>query len=733
MKYLQLPVKNKKFDFKELIDKRSIMCALITISLILISVFCFTNSYYRLFQALKDFGQTIAYTFCEIFKIPNDIELNINTLNFGFPTVGGAVPILPPAFIPISFDSYKAKLELYLLVFNMDNFKKYFGDISIILRMSLMLILLSVILVVILKLLICRVFNKTNNDYNVDSRMLRIAKNFGTVVYMPIKDSIIGHIEFIKNTKVYWYIWVSIFCISFNIVSIAFSFFAYYFYFAITISFDTLYLQIYKLFVDISPLFTSGGLLISIPIIMYIINNLRTARAEGLLYQFEMINNKFIKLVGIIVMNVGTMGKGKTTLLVSMLLSVQRIHRKKALELMHNYQTMFPNFSWINFELELKRAIMYGQINNLRSAKRFINKKAFRFNKNSNSVKIFDYDFVKYGLEYDDKKSVKSIFEILDNYARCYFIYFISSTLMISNLSIRDDTLVIDKGNFPLFDGDFFNRSSWNVKNDSTYCHILDFDMMRLGQKIIEDNQFNGVLEFFVMGITEIAKERGNQNDLKEVKKSDETANQKNDFFDRFIKLVRHYATIDGYPFAFIALDDQRTGALSTDIVNLVSIVHIDSVTDRKCSLPFFRFYKWFHALTYDKFVEVNGTWDKLRFNRSDNTIITYLLWNVLAAIHRHFEKMYNLYGYKQLTLSIVDGLTGEKKPEQYPYFIINQKDYRNRFATDCYGSLLDSGSDLGLDDIPCYESLYPTKYEYERQHSYFINDVEKFNKKTKK
>lgn len=733
MKYVNLPINEKKLHFKDLIDKRSIICVIITISMILISAFCFTNSYYRLFQAFKDFGQTIAYMFCEMFGIPNDIELNINTLNFGLPFVGGAVPILPPAFLPTSFDSYKAKLELYLLVFNLDNFKFYFGDISVYLRMSLMFILLSVIIVVILKLLIRRIFNKTNNDYNVDSRMLQIARKFGTVVYMPLKDSITGYIEFIKNTKVYWYIWVSIFCISFNIVSIAFSFFAYYFYFAITISFDTLYIQIYKLFVDISPLFTSGGLLISVPIIIYIVNNLRTLRAEGLLYQFEAVNNKFIKLVGIIVMNVGTMGKGKTTLLVSMLLSVQRMHRKKALELMHNYQTMFPNFSWIKFELELKRAIMHKQINNLRTVRKFVNKKAIRFNNNSISSKIFDYDFLKYGMEYDDKKSIKSIFEILDNYARCYFIYFIASTLMISNLSIRDDTLIIDKGNFPLFDGDFFNRSSCSVKNDNTYSHILDFDMMRLGQKIIEDNQFNGVLEFFVMGITEIAKERGNQNDLKEVKKIDEIANQKNDYFDRFIKLVRHYATIDGYPFAFIALDDQRTGALSTDIVNLVSIVHIDSVTDRKCSLPFFRFYKWFHAITYEKFVETKGTWDKLRFNRSDNTIIMYLFWNFLAAIHRHFEKMYNVYGYKQLTLNIVDGLTNEKKPEQYPYFIIFQKDYRNRFATDCYGSLLDSGSELGLSDIPGYETLYPTKDEFERQHSYFINDVEKFNKKKNK
>lgn len=727
MKYIELTIKNKKFDIRNLIDKHSIICVLITMSLLLISVFCFKNSYYRLFQAFKDFGQTIAYTFCELFQISNDIELNINTYNFGFSGIDG---VAPPVFIPSSFENYKLKLNLYLIVFNMDNFKFYFGDTSVYLRMSLMIILLSVILIVILKLLIRRIFNKTNNKYNVDSSMLRIAKKFGTVAYMPIKKVVVNHVDFIKNTKIFLYLWVLIFCISFNILSIAISFLAYYFYFAISINFSTLYVQIYKLFVDIAPLFTSGGLLISIPIIIYIMNNLRIVRAEGLLYQFEAVNNKFIKSVGIIVMNVGTMGKGKTTLLVSMLLSVQRMHRKKALELMHNYQTMFPNFPWINFELELKRAIMYNKITNLRTARKFVNKKAIRFKNNSCVSKIFDYNYLKYGLDYDDKKSIKSIFEILDNYARCYFIYFIASTLLVSNLSIRDDMLIIDKGNFPLVDGDFFNRTSCSVKNGSTYSHILDFDMMRLGQKIIEDNQFNGVLEFFVMGITEIAKERGNQNDLKELKKSDETANQKNDYFDRFLKLVRHYATIDGYPFAFIALDDQRTGALSTDIVNLVSIVHIDNVTDRKCSLPFFRFYKWFHAVTYEKFVEVNGTWDKLRFNRSDNTIVTYLIWNVLSSIHRHFEKMYNIYGYKQLTLNIVDGLTGEKKPEQYPYFILFQKDYRSRFATDCYGSLLDNGSELGLSDIPCYENLYPTKDELEQQHSYFISDVEKFNKK---
>lgn len=236
--------------------------------------------------------------------------------------------------------------------------------------------------------------------------MLRIAKNFGTVAYMPLKNIFCKHIEFVKNTKIFLYLWVLIFCISFNILSIAISFLAYYFYFAISINFSTLYVQIYKLFVDISPLFTSGGLLISIPIIIYIVNNMRIARAEGLLYQFEAVNNNFIKSVGIIVMNVGTMGKGKTTLLVSMLLSVQRMHRKKALELMHNYQTMFPNFPWINFELKLKCAIMHNEITNLRTARKFVNKKAFRFKNNSCVLKIFDYDYVKYGLEYDDKKAL---------------------------------------------------------------------------------------------------------------------------------------------------------------------------------------------------------------------------------------------------------------------------------------------------------------------------------------
>ena len=57
--------------------------------------------------------------------------------------------------------------------------------------------------------------------------------------------------------------------------------------------------------------------------------------------------------------------------------------------------------------------------------------------------------------------------------------------------------------------------------------------MLRLGKKVMENNPKAGSFEFGVASITEIGKERGNNLELKEVKKGTDEANQKNDLFNR--------------------------------------------------------------------------------------------------------------------------------------------------------------------------------------------------------
>ena len=50
------------------------------------------------------------------------------------------------------------------------------------------------------------------------------------------------------------------------------------------------------------------------------------------------------------------------------------------------------------------------------------------------------------------------------------------------------------------------------------FAHILDFDVLRLGKKVIENNPKAGSFEFGVVVITEVGKERANNLELKELK-----------------------------------------------------------------------------------------------------------------------------------------------------------------------------------------------------------------------
>ena len=62
---------------------------------------------------------------------------------------------------------------------------------------------------------------------------------------------------------------------------------------------------------------------------------------------------------------------------------------------------------------------------------------------------------------------------------------------------------------------------------------------------VLENNPRAGSFEFGVVAITEIGKKRGNNLELKEVRKGADDTNQKNDLFNSWLKMCRHSATVD--------------------------------------------------------------------------------------------------------------------------------------------------------------------------------------------
>jgi hypothetical protein len=456
-----------------------------------------------------------------------------------------------------------------------------------------------------------------------------------------------------------------------------------------------------------------------IPGAWLIFEYIRRKAAIAKLRRYERRNCGFINELPIVSMTCGSMGKKKTTAVTDMALSQEVMFRRKAYELLQKNDMKFAFFPWISLEKELQTCMRYKTVYNLATIKEWIELKRRRFNKHHNSdLQLYGYDYKRYGLKYDDNLKVYDLFDVLSVYAQLYFIYVIESSILVTNYSIREDNLLIDNGNFPLWHSDFFPSKHSDY---SRHSHILDFDVLRLGKKVIEDNPSAGSFEFGVVVITEIGKERGNTLELREVKKKTEDANQKNDLFNSWLKMCRHSATVDNFPFIKVFTDEQRPESWGADARDLADILHISKCGDERLALPFYTIEEMVSEWTFDKFMNL---YCDLRFRRSDNTLLVHLLKSVISLIYSRNVRFCNSYGFSVLEVEKERG-TMDGKIEKKKYYLMNKKIYSERFCTDCFSDYFNDiakKTKVGLNDYKEYSAVKATVNELKQQNSYFID-----------
>ena len=309
-----------------------------------------------------------------------------------------------------------------------------------------------------------------------------------------------------------------------------------------------------------------------------------------------------------------------------MVLSQEVMFRQKALEILQNNDMKFPYFPWIAFEDELRRCMEHGTVYNLASVKEWVALKRSRFARHHSIYwQIYGYELQKYGDTFDDALKVNGLFEVPETYAMAYFIYVLESSLIVANYSIRTDNALLDCGNFPLWLTDFFPK---HRRECSRHAHILDFDVLCLGKKVLENNPKVGSFEFGVVAITEMGKERGNNLELKEVKKGADDTNQKNDLFNSWLKMCRHSATVDNFPFIKVFTDEQRPESWGADARDLCDVLYINSCGDMRLSLPFYTIEEMLSEWAFNRFMCL---YEDFRFRRGDNTLLVHILKSITA------------------------------------------------------------------------------------------------------
>lgn len=691
----------------------------LTIAFILLGAFVFRVAYCRTIEGLIDLYGSFKYYFCVLFGFPVD----------GISSVAERSKVLNwDVILPADFETFKVNcIAFFRLFISEENFLSWLnstgGKAGV--WAKIFVILLPCILAVIIA--IKRLYAKGNTKHNVDTVPLRVFKKISAVTYQPTKRFVCGYIDFLREHNWIWISWLIMWAFHLNIASIVIEFFAYYFFFSVSFRVDTIYTQFVKLAIDLQPLFRFfpwWSLSVAAYCLLY---NFRKKIALNRLRHFEAKNCGFINELPIVSMACGSMGKKKTTLITDMTLSQEVMFRQKALSILQENDMKFPYFPWICFEKELQKCMEYHTVYNLATVKEWIKKKRRRYEKHGETTgQLYGYDEKRYGMFYRDGLKESHIFDILETYAQAYFIYVLQSSLIVSNYAIRTDSEILNAGNLPLWITDFFSD---NVRRGG-YSHILDFDVLRLGKKVLENNPKSGSFEFGVVAITEIGKERGNNLELKEVKKAVNETNQKNDLFNSWLKMCRHSATVDNFPFIKVFTDEQRPESWGADSRDLCEIITILSAGEQRLALPFYTIEEMVIEWVYGRFIDLYADF---RYNRGDNTLLIHILKTVTAWLWKHNVKIHNKYAYSVLTVAKQAG-TMDGKIRRKKYYLCNRKIYSRRFSTDCFSDYFNEqakNADVGLNDYEEYAAEKATVAELKAQNSYFINSLYKCDEET--
>lgn len=707
-----------------------IVCVAITLAFICVSVFVFPNALGRLIESGRDFGLSVAYYFCEMFGIEHAITPTVNTFpKFPFfPSYGENTPVTP---LPDNVQDFKNNWGVYWQLWvDKVNFYGYLDFIGNLLFTLCKIVIIALPILFIIWVAFKRYLKAENNDYDKDSKPLRIFKAIAKRVYCPVKAWFIGLVTFIREHKPYYVIWAVIWAYNFNFITIFIEFLAFYFYFVMSFDIAGIYRQVYKLFLDLSVPFTFIPLWAWAVVAVIVLEVISRRIAYNRLYHRERRNRGFINERGVVTFVVGTMGAGKTLQITDMSLSTEVQFRDMAFEIILETDMKFPFFPWINLENAIKQQIERHDIFDLPSCRKWVRNACRTFTNTPQRENIYGYDYERYGLTYDDKLKLTDIWTALEDYACAYFIYTVQSSLLLSNYSVRTDMLFSDLGNFPLWNGDFFKRDSRHIESYSRHAHILDFDMLRLGRKMLEDNPNRNAFGFGVYIISEIDKERKNTPELKEIKASAGECNQKNDLFNVLLKMSRHACVVANRVFIKIFADLQRPTSLGADARELGEIVEIKDKGEKTLALPFFAPFHFFNALFGWLYGKFQNFYVQYRYNRADNTLFLYCLKSVTAVLNHYCERTMNTFGSQTLTLEVENGAR-EGEVKQSKYYRQSKKIYSKRYSTDCLSGIFETRGTVnavGLDDMREYADIMATNAELGLQNSHFQTEIINLN-----
>ena len=734
-------------------DYRHYICIGITL-LFLGLGFLFPNALPRIGEAARDLGTSVVYYFYSLLLDKADACPIRPTVLLEQSWQWAPSPWKPVRIFPWTWEEFKVLWGIYWsLWITPDNFLDYMFSLSTLLEISLRVLILVLPLVVPLCLMAQKYTEEQDEEKPCeDSKQLRRFKRLLYVTAYPVARWCRDFVEFVRENKLYYQTWLCIWLVYFNVISIGIAAFAFYFYFVASFDLISLYTQLVKLLLDLTPVIRFIPGIAWIVIGFLFLNHLAKESGYARLQHNECKNRGFLNERGVVTVIYGNMGTGKTRMLTSLALSAEKQLRDDALEILLETDMKFPNFPWVRLRAEVKQRMEERKIVDVFSIRRWIRawKKEFLYFENEQLIpwyqrkfrkgKIkeditFGYDTGHYRTTYNDNLKIVHLYDAIEDYAQAYFVYAVQTSLVFSNYSIRVDFDRTENGHFPLYNDDFFRRNPKYQDMYSRYCHIVDFDMLRLGKRMLEDNPNKNALGFGVYVVSEIDKERKNELEIrkqasaKKKSRSDEAeeegCSQNNDLFNACLKMIRHATVIANRVFVKVLCDLQRPEDWGAGGREVGEVVFIESKGEKSPVLPFFSPY-WITRVLYS----VHSLFERFYLNyinvRDDNTLLLYIFKNITACYTQYVDRTENLFGCQTFNLEVESGrMDGE--PKKRKFYGMDKKDFSRRYSTDAMSAIFDLPNTVSIADFAEYADIMASKSERDKQNSHFQRDIDRY------
>lgn len=676
-------------------------------------------SVFRSMSAVWDVVTSVCYYVYNFYAVISETDNPVGATVVGIPLTNDNV------LFPQTYEAFVAKLKgFWGTFFSAENFRGFVANIPQVIYNLSVILMFALPIVLMLVIMFKLSWDEQNNDTDIATEPLKSWQRFYLTVIVPVVQRLKEFWQYAKGHS-FFAVWLVLALLGLNVFTYLLEGFAFLLYFATSFDFANIYTQLYKLLVDID--LTLSCLPVAAWIVLGYMFVCWWRKRLGLdkLRHLELCNCGYVNTFGVATMLTGNMGVGKTKLNTDMILTIETKFKTDAKDILFQIERWFPFFPWATVQNELKCVIYFHQIYSLTTAELYARKKRIRFEKSMQRQAIYGYDYRAYGLHYNDELQLWYVFDCLEEYTKAFFVYYVSKSLICGNYSIREDGIMDDIGNMPMWDYDYFSRSPLTEQQYSYYANILDFDVLRKGKHVVKGSKFADTFEFGVVAVTELDKERGNTQDNKELKKNSDEANQKNDLFNYSAKMGRHPATIMYKAFVRFMFDQQRAMKTEADMREICDkVINIDDVDKDKLAMPMF----WLEELLY---CIVKPHYDKMyesyRFNRADNSLLMYVVKNTLGRYINWYERTYNKYGYDVYTLVSDSGKLDGTALTSDRYYLLHKKALAHRYSTDCYKDFFRAKSakkQLGIVDYPTFSGVTATAEELRQMNSYFINDM---------